>query len=87
MVAAFIWAEPPVEPGPPHFASLRKDRLQVSQRELADAIGVSQATVSRWESGELDPSRADLAGILKFARQKGIDLPAEDLIAAGPKAA
>lgn len=33
-----------------------RETLKLSQSELADTIGVNQATVSRWEHGESVPS-------------------------------
>lgn len=38
------------------FANLRRAR-QVSQTEVATMLGVQQATVSRWERGERQPTR------------------------------
>jgi transcriptional regulator with XRE-family HTH domain len=36
--------------------SLRVDTLNVTQRELANKIGVDPITISRWERGETVPS-------------------------------
>ena len=38
------------------LAFIRRHVLQVTQTEMARLTGVRQATVSRWESGELEPS-------------------------------
>ena len=38
-----------------NIATLRK-QLKLSQRELAKAVGTSQANVSRWEQGLNQPS-------------------------------
>ncbi len=35
-----------------------RDELNLSQRELADHLGVAMETISRWENGVLIPSRA-----------------------------
>lgn len=35
-------------------------RMGISQKELADKLGVSLTTVSRWEQGRSFPSSADL---------------------------
>lgn len=41
-----------------HIRDLREDR-DLSQKQLADVLNVSQSTYSRYESGQLDlPSRA-----------------------------
>jgi predicted transcriptional regulator len=42
---------------------IRTEILKASQRELAAIAGVTQATVSRWETGELEPSRDELSRI------------------------
>lgn len=44
------WAERP------HIRQLR-DRLGLTQRQLADQLGVERATVARWECGARVPSR------------------------------
>lgn len=46
---------------------IRRNVLHLSQAGLAELTGVSQATVSRWESGELEPSRAEM----EIIRRKG----------------
>lgn len=43
----------------------------LSQGDLADALDVTQATVSRWESGLLEPRRAKKA---KLAHVLGTDV-------------
>lgn len=50
-------------------AHIRKKVLGLSQQALADVAGVSQATVSRWENGELEPNRDEMSLI----RSKAID--------------
>ena len=35
----------------------RRERLQLSQIDLAAAVGVTQTAVSKWENGECAPSR------------------------------
>ena len=49
----------------------RRNELELTQREIADFVGVSEATVSRWESGHIDNMRRDkiaaLATILKIS--------------------
>lgn len=44
--------------------------LNISQREFADKLGVTQAQVSRWELGVYKPSRASIA---KINRLVGVD--------------
>ncbi|MEJ0012830.1 MAG: helix-turn-helix transcriptional regulator [Bauldia sp.] len=42
---------------------IRQHVLQLTQKELADLTGVKQPTVSRWESGLLQPSHNALRRI------------------------
>ena len=52
-----------------NYLSERRKELGLTQKEVADAVGVAEATVSRWESGEIANMRRDrisaLAKILK----------------------
>lgn len=52
-----------------NYLSERRKKLGLTQKEVADAVGVAEATVSRWESGEIANMRRDrisaLAKILK----------------------
>lgn len=43
-----------------NIAELRK-RKKMTQVQLADAIGVSQDRISRWESGKITPNKESLA--------------------------
>lgn len=51
---------------------IRKKVLKVSQRELAAISGVTQTTVSRWESGTLEPSRDEMLKIRDEARRRRV---------------
>ncbi|SEB28610.1 HTH-type transcriptional regulator / antitoxin HipB [Nocardioides exalbidus] len=42
--------------------------LEVSQRGLADLLGVSQSVVARWETGRTSPRVSDLLDLLRMAR-------------------
>ena len=65
---------------------VRKDILGVTQSEIASITGATQATVSRWEKGELEPDRRQLDAIRTEAQRRGIawddrwffEAPAED---------
>ena len=52
-------------------------RLGISQEELARAIGVSFATVNRWENGHTRPSRAAERLLRDFLERNTIELSAE----------
>lgn len=43
-----------------NIAELRK-RKKMTQAQLAEAVGVSQDRISRWESGKIAPNKANLA--------------------------
>lgn len=55
------------EPAPGFGATLAKLRASrgVSQHALADRLGVTHSTVSRWESGERVPRPRRLQGIVQ----------------------
>lgn len=51
--------------------SSRRVELSLTQKQVADYVGVTEATVSRWESGKIDNMRRDkiakLANILRVS--------------------
>ena len=66
----------PVNPGSYRFrkesiAELRQ-RLGLSQAEMAQRIGVPKNTVSRWETGATTPDADSLAAIYSLGQEKGI---------------
>lgn len=48
-------------------------KLDLTQVELAERLGVSFATVNRWEGGGNRPQRAPMARILELAAEVGVD--------------
>ena len=48
-------------------------KLNLTQEQLAERLGVSFATVNRWEGGLAKPQRAALEVIDALAREAGID--------------
>lgn len=57
---------------------IRKTLFRVSQSEFGEIAGVTQATVSRWETGILVPSLLELDRIRESAKKRGVRLKAED---------
>lgn len=49
-------------------------RLDLTQAQLAEKLGVSFATVNRWEGGGNKPQRGPMARILEVAAEAGIDV-------------
>lgn len=50
-----------------------RSRLGLSQTELAEKLGVSFATVNRWEKGRCEPSQIALGAIKRLCEQNNID--------------
>jgi predicted transcriptional regulator len=51
---------------------VRKNVLRITQSEMAALTGARQATVSRWETGELEPDRLQLRAIREEAIKRGL---------------
>ena len=45
----------------------RRIELHLTMKQIADAVGVSEGTVSRWESGDIDNMRRDKIAALSKA--------------------
>lgn len=52
--------------------------LQLSQTELAEKIGISYATVSRWERENRTPQLAMLGKFYSFCMRNGIEVDLTD---------
>lgn len=50
-----------------------RSSLDLTQAELAERLGVSFATVNRWEGGVVKPQRAPMASILALAENAGVE--------------
>ena len=51
-----------------------RKRLHASQEEMANMIGVSFATVNRWENGHSTPNKAAQLRLYDLCRERGVDL-------------
>ena len=56
---------------------IRKEK-GVSQQELADALGVTQGTISAWESGRWNPTVENLRAAAQF-----LEVTIDELIGSG----
>ena len=55
-----------------------RNRLNASQEDLARMIGISYATVNRWENGHSQPNKAAQLRLYDICKERDIDL--EDII-------
>lgn len=53
------------------MAHIRQNVFGLSQSAFAEIAGVKQPTVSRWEAGEFEPNRDELARIRAAALESG----------------
>ena len=51
---------------------IRKNVFGHTQADFADALGVSQSTISRWEKGELCPSLEEMRVIRDLATKRDL---------------
>jgi type I restriction enzyme M protein len=58
----------------PYVLGLIRLKLDLTQEELADKLGVSFATVNRWEQGHRLPQKAYLVKIIALANKCGVDM-------------
>lgn len=52
---------------------IRKHLFKVSQSAFGEIAGTTQASVSRWESGEQEPDRSEMDRIRAAATERGIN--------------
>jgi putative transcriptional regulator len=64
-------------PSPPDAARMIRawrHRTGLTQEDLADALGVTFSTVSRWENGHVRPSILAWKALLQVAGERGTPL-------------
>lgn len=49
-----------------------RSELRISQKELAEQLNISVATVNRWENGRTEPNKMTLFVIRDFCKSKNI---------------
>lgn len=49
-----------------------RSEIRISQKEFADDLNVSCATVNRWENGRTVPNRMTLCVIREYCKQRGL---------------
>ncbi len=54
-----------------------RNKLGLTQEELAHELGITVGTVNRWENGRFRPSKLARSTILEFAKKHGISLDQE----------
>lgn len=52
---------------------IRKNIFDVSQTVFGEIAGTTQASVSRWEKGDQEPSQGEMARVREAARERGIE--------------
>lgn len=57
---------------------MTRTKLRLTQEELAHELGVSFATVNRWENGSYNPSRLAQKVFYDFCKNKNICLEDRD---------
>lgn len=57
----------------PELLRTIRAKLSLTQEQLGERLGVSFATVNRWEGGDRKPQRAALEAISALAREAGVD--------------
>ena len=55
-----------------------RNRINASQEDLAGMIGISYATVNRWENGHSQPNKAAQLRLYDICKERNVDL--EDII-------
>ena len=52
-----------------------RDKLDMSQEDLARALNLSFATINRWENGKAKPIKITQAAFDSFCKKRGIAFP------------
>ena len=58
----------------PATVKLVRDKMNMSQEDLARALSVSFATINRWENGKTHPNKLTMQVFISFCEQNGISV-------------
>ena len=58
----------------PSVVKYVREKMGMSQEDLARAINVSFASINRWENGKNRPNKLALSVFTNFCEQQGIDM-------------
>jgi aspartate carbamoyltransferase catalytic subunit len=58
-----------------------RDKLNITQTELASLMGTTQATISRMEAGQWEPNASQVQAVLAESNRLGIVLSVDDFVA------
>ncbi|HCT37752.1 MAG TPA: transcriptional regulator [Firmicutes bacterium] len=51
-----------------------REKMNMSQEDLARALSVSFATINRWENGKTHPNKLTMQVFISFCEQNGISV-------------
>lgn len=60
----------------PSIVKYSREKLGMSQEEMAHALQISFATISRWENGKTHPNKMAKSVFFTFCEEHGIDAEA-----------
>jgi aspartate carbamoyltransferase catalytic subunit len=58
-----------------------RDKLNITQTELANLMGTTQATISRMEAGQWEPNASQVQAVLAESNRQGVELSIDDFVA------
>ncbi|PPR13488.1 MAG: Aspartate carbamoyltransferase [Alphaproteobacteria bacterium MarineAlpha12_Bin1] len=57
-----------------------REKMKITQSELAELMGTTQATVSRMEAGQWEPSASQIQAVLKKSNEERLNLSFDDFV-------
>ena len=57
-----------------------REKLKITQTELAALMNTTQATISRMEAGQWEPNASQVQAVLEKSNNLGIDLSIDDFV-------